>query len=261
MKLLSAILLATTLVVAGCATSRSKKSVVRVLTYNIRHCEGTDHKVDLERIAELINRENPDIVALQEVDRGVLRSSRIDEPAELAKLTGMTAYFDRNIFYQGGEYGNAVLTRLPIKSKKNTHYKMLRPNEQRGVLQLHLDVHGKDLLFMDTHIDYRADDAERVINVDELKRIVAAAGKTPIILCGDFNDHPGSRTHTQMKTFLSDTWEMIGQGDGFSYPSDNPSGRIDYMWITKDSIEPLKIEVLQSDASDHDPVFGEFRLK
>jgi endonuclease/exonuclease/phosphatase (EEP) superfamily protein YafD len=64
-----------------------------------------------------------------------------------------------------------------------------------------------------------------------------------------------------MKTFLSDTWEMIGQGDGFSYPSGNPSGRIDYMWITKDSIEPLKIEVLQSDASDHDPVFGEFRLK
>jgi endonuclease/exonuclease/phosphatase family metal-dependent hydrolase len=245
----------------GCATSHNQNSSFRVLTYNIHHGEGIDGKIDLERIAALIKENKADIVALQEVDKGVERTARRDLPAELAKLTGMNVYFDRNIFYQGGDYGNAVLTRFPIKKKKNTHYKMLREGEQRGVLQLVLDVHGKDLLFMDTHIDYRPDDAERVINADELKQIVADAGKMPIILCGDFNDNPESRTHQKIEKFLSDTWQLIGQGNGLSYSSGQPSERIDYIWISKTNIQPLKIEVLKSIASDHLPVLGEFRFR
>lgn len=248
---------------AGCATSTSQAedAPFRVLTYNIHHAEGIDGKIDLERIAKLITENKADIVALQEVDKGVRRTSGRDLPAELAKLTGMNVYFDRNIFFQGGEYGNAVLTKFPIKKKKNTHYKMLREGEQRGVIQLVLDVHGRDLLFMDTHIDYRSDDSERVINADELKQIVAAAGETPVILCGDFNDTPESRTHQKIEKFLSDTWKLIGQGSGLSYSSEHPSERIDYIWISKKSIQPLKIEVLKSIASDHLPVLGEFRFR
>ena len=253
--------MASALSLVGCATSVTKQKPFRVLTYNIHHGEGTDNKVDLERIAAVIKREKADIVALQEVDRGVERTSRRDFPAELAKLTGMAVYFDRNIIYQGGDYGNAVLTKFPVKQKKNTHYKMLRAGEQRGVMQLVLDVHGKDLSFMNTHIDFRSDDSERLINADELKSIIAAAGKTPVILCGDFNDHPGSRTHTKMKEFLSDAWEWAGKGDGLSFSSKKPHIRIDYMWITKEGVEPLKMEVLQSNASDHLPVLGEFRLR
>lgn len=246
---------------AGCATSPANRPAFRVLSYNIHHGEGIDGKIDLERIAALIKENNVDIVALQEVDKGVERTARRDFPKELAQLTGMHVYFDRNIIYQGGDYGNAVLTRFPIKKKKNTHYKMLREGEQRGVLQLVLDVHGKDLLFMDTHIDYRPDDAERVINADELEQIVAKAGKMPVILCGDFNDVPGSRTHQKIKKFLSDTWELVGHGDGFSIPAEKPTSRIDYIWISEQSIQPLKIEVLKSQASDHLPVLGEFRFR
>jgi len=245
----------------GCATSQTNQTPFRVLTYNIHHGEGIDGKIDLERIAALIKENNADIVALQEVDKGVERTARRDLPQELAKLTGMSVYFDRNIIYQGGDYGNAVLTKFPIKQKKNTHYKMLREGEQRGALQLVLDVHGKDLLFIDTHIDYRSDDAERFINADELKQIVEKAGKMPVIMCGDFNDSPGSRTHQKIKGFISDTWELIGQGDGFTIPSENPKNRIDYIWISKETIEPLKIVVLKSIASDHLPVLGEFRFR
>ncbi len=246
---------------AGCASSQTNHAPIRVLTYNIHHGEGMDKKVDLKRIAALIKREKADVVALQEVDQGVERTARLDFPAEFARLTGMKVYFDRNIFYQGGQYGNAVLTKFPIKKKKNTHYKMLRTNEQRGVIQLVLDVRGKELLFMNTHIDYREDDAERLINADELKQIVSAAAKMPVILCGDFNAEPGSRTQAKMKTFLSDTWELIGRGDGLSLSSDKPVKRIDYIWISKATVEPLKIEVLKSEASDHLPVLGEFRLR
>ena len=231
------------------------------MTYNIHHGEGIDQKIDLERIADLIKRENVDIVGLQEVDQGVERTSRRDLPKELAKLTGMKIYFDRNIDYQGGIYGNAVLTKFPIKKKKNTHYKMLRPDEQRGVQQVLLNVRGKDLLFMNTHIDYRPDDSERLLNAEELKSIVAAAGKIPVIICGDFNSSPGSATHEKMKGFLSDTWELVGHGDGFSFSADKPASRIDYIFISKDSIAPLKIEVIKSDASDHLPIVGEFQFR
>jgi endonuclease/exonuclease/phosphatase family metal-dependent hydrolase len=260
MKFFSCLILLAVFLTSGCATA-TKANSFRVMTYNIHHGEGIDGKVDLERIAALIKNEKADIVALQEIDKGVERTARKDFPAELARLTGMNVYFDRNIFYQGGEYGNAVLTKFPIKSEKNTHYKMLRTNEQRGVIQLVLDVNGKDLLFMDTHLDYRPDEKERLINADELKEIVARAGKTPIILCGDFNTFPKSPTHQKIKKFLADTWEIRGKGNGFTIPTERPDNRIDYIWISPKTVEPLKIGVLKSIASDHLPVIGEFRIR
>lgn len=249
------------LLLTATTTLAQSPITLRVMTYNIHHGEGIDQKLDLERIAKLILDAKADIVALQEVDRGVRRTQGRDLPGELAKLTGMTAAFEKNITYQGGDYGNAILTRFPIRKSKNTHYKMIRPNEQRGVLQLVLDVGERDVLFMNTHIDSRPDDSERLLNADELKQIVAEAGATPIILCGDFNSLPGTRTHEKMKAFLTDTWEIVGKGEGFSFPVQPPAKRIDYIYISKATIDPVKIEVLQSIASDHLPVVAELKLK
>ena len=235
--------------------------ILRVMSYNIHHGEGLDQRLDLERIAKVITDARADIVGLQEVDRGCERTQKRDLPAELAQLTGMRAVFEKNIPYQGGEYGNAVLTKFPVKRSKNTHYQMLRPGEQRGVLQLVLDVHGREVLFMNTHIDYRPDDAERVMNADELKQIVAAAGSLPVILVGDFNTLPASRTHERVKAFLTDSWEVVGKGDGFTCPVRTPAKRIDYIWISKATVGPLKMEVLRTEASDHLPIIAELTLK
>jgi endonuclease/exonuclease/phosphatase family metal-dependent hydrolase len=255
-SLLPLLFLATSL----CAQTPSA-STLRVMSYNIHHGEGLDKRVDLERIAKLIIDAKADIVGLQEVDRGCERTQKRDLPAELAKLTGMRVVFEKNIPYQGGEYGNAVLSRFPVKTSKNTHYKMLREGEQRGVLQVLLDVRGSAVLFINTHIDYRPDDSERLLNADELKAIVAAAGKTPVVLVGDFNSTPESRTIAKVKAFLTDTWEVVGKGPGLTIPVRKPAKRIDYVWISKESIEPVKMEVLQSEASDHLPVVAELRLK
>jgi endonuclease/exonuclease/phosphatase family metal-dependent hydrolase len=170
-------------------------------------------------------------------------------------------HFENNFNHQGGFYGNAVLTRFPIKRAKNIHYKMLQPGEQRGVLQLLLDVHGRDVLFVNTHLDYKPNEPERALNVGELQGIVSAAGRMPVILVGDFNAVPTSGTIGKIKAFLTDTWERVGQGDGFTIPVRKPTKRIDFVFITPETIEPVAMSVLRSEASDHLPIVAELRLK
>ena len=232
------------------------------MTYNIHHGEGMDGRVDLLRISEVIKREGADIVALQEVDKGVERTAKRDLPAELAELTGMTCIFSNNFHFQGGEYGNAVLTRFPVIRSANTHYRMLRPGEQRGLLQLTLDVRGHELLFLATHIDYRPDDSERTLNVGEIREAVRQQRGCPTMVCGDFNDVPSSRTHGLMKEAFNDSWELAGQGDGFTFSATRPNKRIDYVWISKEpGIAAVRLWVPQTDASDHLPLAGEFQLR
>jgi len=248
----------------GCSLTgqRGNSTTIRVMTYNIHHGEGLDGKVDLLRIAELIKRERADVVALQEVDKGTQRTMRRDFPEELAALTGMRCVFSNNHVFQGGEYGNAVLTRFPVKRWSNLHYQMIRPGEQRGVLQLVLDVRGRDVVFMNTHIDSRSDDAERWLNVGEIEVLGKHYARRPLIICGDFNALPSSRVCQRLGNTFEDVWAEIGEGDGFSFPADKPIKRIDYIWISKDkSLVPLKAWLPQSDASDHLPLVAEFQFR
>jgi endonuclease/exonuclease/phosphatase family metal-dependent hydrolase len=259
------LLLAVVLGVSGCtATSQKETSLrFRVMTYNIHHGEGLDRRVDLERIARVIQQEGADIVALQEVDRGTSRVGRRDMPAELAKLTGMTCVFSNNFSFGGGEYGNAVLTRYPVRSWKNVHYPMLRPSEPRGLLRLELDIHGVELVFFDTHLDYnsRNDDSERWASVAEIETAIRPHLGKPLLLCGDFNDTPTSRVYERLSNTFEDTWALAGQGDGFTDPAGVPGNRIDYLWFLKGQhLKPIKIWVPESSASDHRPVVAEFSL-
>jgi len=248
----------------GCqsAPKQDTPKTFRVMTYNIHHGAGMDGKVDLQRIADLIKREQADIVALQEVDKGVERTARRDCPAELAALTGMSCVFSNNFHFQGGEYGNAVLTRFPIKRWTNRHYKLVHSDEQRGLLQVVLNVRGRELVFLDTHVDYRGDDTERLLNVADLLEAIQPYRGRPMILCGDLNDTPDSRTHQKITQEFLDAWMVAGAGDGLTIPVPKPNKRIDYIWLSRDApIEALKLWVPESEASDHLPVVGEFRWR
>src|SRR5262249_4337698 len=151
------------------------------------------------------------------------------------------------------------LTRFPILQATNTHYKMLEPKEQRGVLQLVLSVNDQKVLFMDTHLSYHPDgETERLLNIKTMKELIDSNG-LPTIVCGDFNSSPDSNTYLAMRKVLYDSWELVGQGKGYSFSSEAPKSRIDYIWSSKD-VQPLKMWVPHSQASDHLPVMGEFRL-
>lgn len=257
----------------GCATSRPATSgkIIRVMTWNIHHAEGTDHKVDVGRIAKVIRGERPDIVALQEVDRGVERSNKIDMITALADQTEMTYAFGKTIDYQGGDYGNAFLTRFPILEERNVLYKMVQSEEQRGRLQLLLDVRGEEIIVASTHLESRADDSARIASVEEMGTTISGYASRPVVVCGDFNDTPESRAIFQMKKDFADSWVEANGGAGFTYPSDGPKKRIDYIFtlnkVEPDSlpsavqIHPVAARILQSSASDHLPLVVEFELR
>jgi endonuclease/exonuclease/phosphatase family metal-dependent hydrolase len=258
---------------SGCSSGRyaTGASTIRVMTWNIHHGEGLDRKVDVDRIAKLILKEKPDVVALQEVDRGVERSGKIDIITKLADLTDMTYAFGKTIEYQGGDYGNAFLTRFPILEERNHLYQLRQPGEQRGILQLVLDVRGEEILLASTHLESRSDDSARFSSVRELRSLLRAYVPRPVIVCGDLNDVPGSRVITELKKDFGDSWEQVPDGDGFTFPSNAPGKRIDYITLlhksTPDStsagirLRPVSARVVQSIASDHLPLIVEFELR
>ena len=243
----------------GC--HRSQPVELRVLSYNIRHGEGMDHRVDLERIAAVIRSTNADLVALQEVDRGTARTDRVDQPARLAALTGMQAVFEKNIDFQGGEYGNAVLSRLPITTHRNHPLPKEHPGEQRGLLEVHVQANGHPLVFMATHFDYHPEDAERLASVDMLKSLLADQGNVPVIVTGDLNSSPDSAVIQHMSQFLRD---VCGPATAAipTFPADQPDVRIDYMFYTdQTNLRVIDYRVVEEPmASDHRPILARFVL-
>src|SRR4051794_13831619 len=158
---------------------------IRGVTYNIHHGEGRDENFDLERIAKVLVVAKPDIVALQEVDQNTVRSDGVDQAEELARLTGMKAVFGRSTDMDGGDYGNAVLTKLPVRRNETVmlkSFKDVSPNraEQRSVLVVELgEKDGPGLLFLCTHCDWRQDrdgNQERLDSARMINGLIAKRG-------------------------------------------------------------------------------------
>src|SRR5436190_11170926 len=230
---------------------------IRVITYNIHHGEGMDKKFDLGRIARVLLAEKPDIVALEEVDQGTKRASGVDQPAEFARLTGMNVVFGRNIAYDGGGYGTAVLTRLPVQSKASVKLKSFYPPtktnpEQRGVQVLELgEKGGQGLLFLCTHLDFRPADDERMNSAKTINELIRTHDGELAIIAGDFNATPESGP---IREFAKE-WKVAG-GDGadaksqaaeaiLTFPADKPDRRIDYvMYRPADRWKVVEVRVL-----------------
>lgn len=232
---------------------------LRVMTFNIHHAEGVDGVLDVARIAALIRETQADVVGLQEVDRGAERTGRRDLLKEIADLAGMRFVFGKNIDLQGGDYGNALLTTRPIVSEGNKLLPTTGGGEQRGVLQVVLDVAGTQVLVLTTHLDHRREDPQRVASADAIAATIQAWGEGPVVAMGDFNDVPGSPTYTRLAGLLTDVWAALGQGDGFTIPVESPTRRID--WILVRGLEPVRADVVTTKASDHLPVVASIRLK
>ncbi len=243
-------------------STHAAKNTLRVMTYNIHVGVGMDKKLDLQRIADVINKEKPDLVGLQEVDRGVKRTEGRDEIVELAGLTGMHYAFAHNLDYQGGQYGVAVLSRFPIRHIDHRKYENRREAERRGMIRVEVDIGGGKIInFVNTHLDYQFDDG-RLFETGQLLKFLENM-KGSLVVVGDFNDEPSGSTYKLMLAGFDDVWMRAGSKDaGLSYPADKPLKRIDYIFTRRaDKVRTKKAWVVNTLASDHIPVVADLEIR
>jgi endonuclease/exonuclease/phosphatase family metal-dependent hydrolase len=253
------------LLLAGCSSTAAPRRAreaspgVTVLSYNIHRGVGLDGRSDLARIAEVLRSSGADLIALQEVDVGTRRSGGVDQAAELGRLTGFEQVFGAAMDYDGGQYGEAVLSRWPIQSSRVHALPHSPEREPRCALEVRVRPVGGELRFVGTHLDHLADATDRIAQVRALDTLLAADELTPTILVGDFNDEPGA----QSLSALADTWaDVLGPDRSGTFPADHPERAIDHLFVRPaERWNKLSAAVLDEPlASDHRPVRAQLEL-
>ncbi|NCI47186.1 endonuclease/exonuclease/phosphatase family protein [Sediminibacterium soli] len=213
----------------------------KLLSYNIRNAKGMDNTTDYDRIAAAIQKQQPDIVALQELDSVTQRSNGMDVLKLIAKKTGMYYHFSASIDYNGGKYGVGLLskekpiqvTRIPLPGKE----------ERRSLLMAEF----KDFVVFNTHLSLTP--ADQLSSVQIINEQVSAYHK-PVYLAGDLNALPESAPITELKK----KWELLS-GTAFTFPAGVPNRCIDYIFGYGNTRKTARAEVPDEPlASDHRPV-------
>jgi endonuclease/exonuclease/phosphatase family metal-dependent hydrolase len=264
---------------AGLTLSALAQMELVVMTYNIRagkgyHGSDQDPMVGLAQIAEVIRAQDADIVLLQEVDRNVERTGSIDEAAILAEELGMHHAFAPAIPLQGGDYGIAILSRMPMASPESialpfTDYSQSHPNlpgyySEPRVAQIVRVASGElELSVINTHLGLTRD--QRMDQLEEVADLIHDAlvdGR--VIFGGDLNVEPDAEELVPVRRLLEDCYHGLEGEDGLrrdipirerqTHPADEPTHCIDYLFISRWAIDVLSTEVIETTVSDHRPV-------
>lgn len=227
---------------------------LKIMSYNIHHGRNLFGRYSLDEIAEVIKNSNADIIGLQELDNGVVRSRFQDQIKYLSEKLSMEYVYGFNHNVLGGMYGNGVLSKFPIESYENFHLPSGR--EQRGLLNTTINVEGKQLNFLVTHLGLNQQERQRQVNA--ISNYIDTFNNQ-VILVGDFNARADSEEIQLLSKRLVDTAYTTGNKEPtFDLPV--LSGRIDYIFLDQ-SINLKTYKVIKSRASDHYPIVVTFELE
>lgn len=234
------------------ATDGRIAGTIRVMSYNVRHCSPpSTGLIDIAGTAAVIKSQNPDLVALQEIDVYTKRSGSVNEAEALAKMLGMYFYFGKTIDYDGGAYGIAILSKYPISQSK--FYRLPTDSstkgEPRGFITIKVTLpNGKNIRFGCTHLDAQRLATNRQLQIKEIIRI-GASEKLPFLFAGDLNATPGSDVINQLDQHFTRTCQSCG----FTIPANRPDKTIDFISFSPSSnFKVITHEVVpENHASDH----------
>lgn len=228
-------------------------SALVVVTYNVHRCVGRDGRHDPERVAAVIAETRADVVALQEVDARYGIEDGVDQFERLASLCGLDAVPGPTLERGDARYGNAVLTRLPVKEVRRVDLSV-RGREPRGALDLRL-VAGRTLRVLACHLGLAL--SERLHQVRRLARHLDEDPEDVCLLLGDLNE-----------------WRRMGSLRGLrrhvtpgprvaTFPSRRALFPLDRIWTRPDGML-VRVAAHRSPlarvASDHLPLRAEIRL-
>lgn len=229
-------------------------SAQRFMSYNIRHGEGLDDKIDLDRTIKVISAQKTKYIALQEIDSVTARANKVAQLNYLAEKLTMYPIFAKSIDFNGGKYGVGILSKeKPLNVKR-----IPMPNKYEDRVLLIAEF--KDFYLACTHLSFSIGDHKASLDIvkNEIKNI-----NKPFVIMGDWNEHPNDvfvkgLTETGF-CFLSDTTQ-------FTFPADIPNETIDYIAVynPKGKVKGNSVKIkgnsnLLKVASDHRPLVA--RLK
>lgn len=254
--LVRALALSVALVLATAAPVAAQ-GTLRIAVYNVKHGEGMDGTIDLERVADVLRPLDADVITLQEIDRGVARTDGVDQATRLGTLLGMEAHFGDFMPYQGGEYGMAVLTRVPVVGV--TNLRLPDGEEPRTALEVRVAVGTEGRVVSVVGIHFYRTPEERLAQADSVARYFAEADH-PVVLAGDFNSQRGDRI---LRSLLASDWLVLDkQGGVDTFPADAPAREIDFVMVRPaENFEVVEHRVIDERvASDHRPLLAVLRL-
>ena len=156
---------------------------LRLATWNIHMAIGRDGRRDLSRVVQVVRQLQVEVIGLQEVDNQIENDR--DDLHTLAEQTGLDVIAGPTMQRARGDYGNALLTRLPV-GKVERYDLSYKQREPRGLLIVELDWQGSPLQVAVTHLGLRP--AERREQVRRLCGQLAQQERKPLVLMGDFNE-------------------------------------------------------------------------
>ena len=253
------------IVMTGIVAAAQQKApqILKVMSYNIHHANPPSKPgfIDLDAIAAVIRSENPDLVALQEVDVNIGRSERLNQAAEIARRLGMEFVFGKAIDYDGGEYGLAILSKYPISDP--VIHKLPTDSASKGEPRILLTAKvslpkSREIRFGSTHLDSGTDPLNRNMQINAINRIGQKETLT-FILAGDLNADAG----TEVIRILDQQFKRTCEPCQPTFPVVNPQKAIDFIAVKSGTqVRVISHKVLKEQyASDHLPVVTVLELQ
>ena len=245
---------------------------IRVITYNIHRAIGLDRRFRPERIVQVLEHYQADLVLLQEVDVGAPRSGELDLAGELAEATGYPyRAVGHNVTLRKGRYGNATLSRFPIRRERNIDL-TIEGKKRRGcqhtTVELVGGASGRRLEIFNLHLGLAAWEREQQVG-----RLVHSSEFTDLtwgdlcLVAGDFNDW-----RSRLRIAFCEVLDFVCVTDRDStgavrslntYPSPSPQGSLDKIFVRgplrAESVQTCRLRVSRV-ASDHLPVIADLTL-
>ena len=200
---------------------KDPSSSFRLMTYNIHQGFNAGQVPSLDMLVDVISRESPDVLVLQEVVRGWMIDEQHDALGVLAERLDMPYVFAPNI---GDLYGNAILSRIPMTDVKRVHF-AIQPSvrhQPRGAVGVRIG----DVLVITTHLDDVSDSS--AIRQEQVRTILREwDGEKVAVVAGDMNAEPGT---LEMGLFSEAGFGDLAEPAGPTTTMDDPPKRIDYIW-------------------------------
>lgn len=217
----------------------------------------------LAEMQQYIKEYDPDFLFLRQVDSSTTRSSKIDRPKVIADAMKMNVLFKKNIDYQTGGFGNAVLSKFPIKEKVAQFLRREEGNnaELRSVVMIKAEVApGHDIYFGGTELDPAA--GNRALQVVDLLNLTDKL-TAPSILVGNLNEQESANGPALTYLKGSFTFGCLGTGCAWNAPKANPNGVYDYIMFRdkNDLVSFTEYGAFPKSASTFLPMVAKIKLK